>query len=76
MNNNRRQVLTKALFYINSAQDLFEQVRDEEQDSLDNFPESFQLTERYEKMEANIDMLDNIIDLSEEIKENINSITE
>ena len=48
MNNVRRKKLTSALSLLNSASEMLSQAAEEEQDCLDNLPESLQGTERYE----------------------------
>ena len=48
MNNVRRKKLTSALSLLNSASEMLSQAAEEEQDCLDNLPESLQGNERYE----------------------------
>lgn len=43
---------------ISQAKDILEEVKDEEQDSYDNFPENFQYGDRGEEMHGYIKMLD------------------
>lgn len=51
MNKERRKKLSDIC-------NLLEEVRDEEQEALDNLPESLQLTEKGENMERNIDAIE------------------
>ena len=74
MNKFRRQELREAIEALSSVSDIINEVLSEEQDSFDNLPESFQYSERGEKMEDNIsDMenavsnIDDIIELLEEV---------
>lgn len=62
MNERKRKQLREALFLLGEANKIVLSIRDKEQDDLDNFPESFQETERYEIMENGIDMLDSAMD--------------
>ena len=55
-----------AIYYLNKAQTIVEQVGDQENDMLGNIPENLQATERYEKME---DAIDKLNDASEKIDE-------
>ena len=51
MNAERRKRLTDAISYINRAVQIIEDVRDDEQDSFDNLPESLQSGDRGMLME-------------------------
>ena len=42
MNNSRRKILKRALSMLESASQIISQAADQEQDSLDNLPESLQ----------------------------------
>ena len=62
MNAKRRRLLTKVIFYVDSALSLLDEARDYEQDALDNIPENLQDGELYEKIEQAIENLDSAID--------------
>lgn len=62
MNAKRRKLLTKVIFYVDSALRLLDEARDYEQDALDNIPENLQDGELYEKIEQAIENLDSAID--------------
>lgn len=62
MNAKRRKLLTKVIFYVDSALSLLDEARDYEQDALDNIPENLQDGELYEKIERAIENLDSAID--------------
>ena len=62
MNAKRRKLLTKVIFYVDSALSLLDEARDYEQDALDNIPENLQDGELYEKIEQAIENLDCAID--------------
>lgn len=66
MNANRRKEIQRAVDMLEEAKSILENCRDEEQDALDNMPESLQESERGQKMEEYIDQLDNAISSVEE----------
>ena len=55
MNNKRRKELRRAIEIIETALDIVNQVKDEEEDSMCNYPENLQGTETYENMEVAVD---------------------
>ena len=73
MNNERRRRLKKAHELLNSAAQIVELVRDEEQDSFDNLPESFQDSDKGQRMEEAIEHLDDALSAIEEAGECIES---
>ena len=52
MNKQRRNRIAEALELISQARDILEEVKDEEQESYENLPESLQYGERGEQMQA------------------------
>ena len=62
MNNKRRTKLKKADKLLDEALSLVSLVLQEEEDSLDNIPESLQDTERYEQMETAVDYLGDCVE--------------
>lgn len=62
MNKNRRDELEKALSLLNEASDIVESVQMDEQDALDNLPESLSESEKYSKMEDAVDFLSDAAD--------------
>lgn len=62
MNDNRRKNLKRALSMLESANQIISQAAEQEQDSLDNLPESLQSSERYEKMEDAVSLLESAIE--------------
>lgn len=58
MNKVRRKRLENAFDLINQAKDILEEVKDEENESLENLPDSFRYGDRGEEMEGYIEMLD------------------
>ena len=76
MNNKRRKELRRAIDMIETALDIVNSVKDEEEDSMCNYPENLQGTETYETMdtmeevasaiEDAVDSLNNAVSLLEE----------
>lgn len=62
MNDNRRKNLRRALSMLESANQIISQAADQEQDSLDNLPDSLQSSERCEKMEDAVSLLESAIE--------------
>ena len=62
MNKQRRNRIFKMVERINEIVGILEATRDEEQEALDNLPESIRESERGERMEEYIDALDNAVE--------------
>jgi len=58
MNKQRRKILGEAIDSISEVQKLLSSVKDDEQSSYDNLPDSLQYGERGEALQNNIEMLD------------------
>lgn len=76
MNNLRRGLLDKALKALDDAEEYVNSVLDEEQDCLSNIPESFEGTDRYNKMESAIDSLESALDSISDARSQIDSASE
>ena len=76
MNKLRRKTLSEILDRIEGLQLEIQEVLDEEQESLDNLPESFQNGEKGEKMQEFIDYLEYAVSSLDECKDNINAVIE
>ncbi|HIW32330.1 MAG TPA: hypothetical protein IAA29_06045 [Candidatus Paenibacillus intestinavium] len=61
MNNTRRKLLQSILDKLNDCSSELENIRDEEQDAFDNFPEGLQVSERGEAMENAISEMEDAI---------------
>lgn len=66
MNKQRRNRIAEALELISQARGILEEVKDEEQESYENLPESLQYGERGEQMQENVDSLEEFIGYLEE----------
>ena len=74
MNNKRRKSLLIAINLLEQALSVINSVKDEENDSLENIPESLQYGEAYDIMEQNIDKLEDISSTIEEISTELGSL--
>ena len=73
MNNKRRKELRRAIEIIETALDIVNSVKDEEEDAMYNYPENLQGTEAYENMETAVDTMDDAIS---NIDDGISSLNE
>jgi len=62
MNDERRKEIAKAMTLLQDAVNIIEAVKDEEQDSFDNMPESFQQGDKGSQMEEGIQALESAVD--------------
>jgi len=62
MNDERRKEIAKAMTLLQDAVNIIEAVKDEEQDSFDNMPESFQQGDKGSRMEEGISALESAVD--------------
>ena len=62
MNNTRRKKIAKAIELIEKAVEILEDVKNEEQEAIDNMPENLAGSERAEKMEEYIWNIDEYIE--------------
>ena len=69
MNNKRRELLKGAVGLLEKASGIVSMALDEEQDCLDNMPENLSDSERYQKMEAAIDLLDDVVGQIDNVQE-------
>ena len=67
MNDARRKELDKATTLLWDAQQIINEVQEEEQDAFDNLPEGLQQSEKGETLEENADELQEISDTIEEM---------
>lgn len=72
MNNKRRKELRRAIEIIETALDIVNQVKDEEEDSMYNYPENLQGTEAYENMEVAVDTMEEVVSAIEDAVDSLN----
>ena len=73
MNNKRRKELRRAIEIIETALDIVKQVKDEEEDSMCNYPENLQGTEIYENMEVAVDTMEEVASVIEDAVDSLNN---
>lgn len=66
MNSKRRAYLKAAVDMLRQSKSIVERAQEEEQDALDNLPESLEDSERYSKMEDAADSLSDACDALDE----------
>ena len=76
MNKARRKAIKEACELIQRATEIITEVRDEEDEALNNLPESFQYGEKGEAMEEAIDTLSDAVDYLEETESNLMYLAE
>ena len=76
MNKARRKALDEVLATLESAREMLENVKDEEQEAYDNLPESLQATDRGQGMEVAIGFLEDAMDYVDNAVESCSSAQE
>jgi len=61
MNDDRRKKVQEALSKLDDCKSIIEDVRDGEQESFDNMPENMAAGEKGQKIEANVEYLDEAV---------------
>ena len=67
MNKSRRRLLTEVIDTMSKCIDSVSNIYEEEIEALSNMPENLEGSDRYEEMEARTDILDDIVDRTDEI---------
>ena len=73
MNNKRRKELRRAIDMIETALDIVNSAKHEEEDAMCNYPENLQGTEIYENMETAVDTMEDAVS---NIDDGISSLNE
>lgn len=76
MNNKKRTILSEASAFLGKALILVTQIKEEEEDALENMPENLETSERYEKMEDAISALEDTEESIESAIEKIETASE
>lgn len=74
MNKERRTRISWVINDLETCKDSLENVRDSEQESFDNIPESLQDSDRGQAMETNIEIFDEVIGNLDEMIEMLSEI--
>ena len=73
MNNKRRKELRRAIDMIETALDIVNRVKDEEEDAMYNYPDNLQGTETYENMEVAVDTMEEVTSAIEDGVDSLNN---
>lgn len=73
MNSKRRKELRRAISMIETALDIVNSVKDEEEDAMYNYPENLQGTETYENMEVAVDTMEEVTSAIEDGVDSLNN---
>ena len=73
MNNKRRKELRRAIDMIETALNILNSVKDEEEDAMYNYPENLQGAEAYEKMEVAVDTMEEVTSAIEDGVDSLNN---
>lgn len=76
MNKERRKRLGEAIDLLEQVKSIVEECEDEEQEFLDNMPESFRNGEKGSVAEANVSELENADSVVEGVIDDLNSLCE
>jgi molecular chaperone GrpE (heat shock protein) len=74
MNKIRRNELERIANQLSDLQEALQEVQAEEETVMENMPENLQGSERYEKAEEAVDLMQTSYDMLDEIMENLNII--
>ena len=74
MNKERRAKLVDLRERITAIKAELEEVKDGEQDAIDNMPESLQDGERGQAMAGNVEIIDDVIDYLDQSEESLSSL--
>lgn len=74
MNKDRRNKLVDLSMRLTAIKAELEEVKDGEQEALDNMPESLQDGERGQKMAGNVEIMDDVIDYLDQSDESLSSL--
>lgn len=75
MNRDRRRRLRAVIERASELQEQLNAIAEDEQEALDNMPESLQETERYSSMEENVEAITDAMDSLGEIIERLGELT-
>ena len=73
MNNKRIKELRRAIDMIETALDIVNSVKDEEEDAMYNYPENLQGTETFENMEVAVDTMEEVTSAIEDGVDSLNN---
>lgn len=76
MNKQRRRELSQVIAKIEEANEILENLKEEEEEYRDNFPENLLTSERYEKAESAVTYMEDAVQALADAIDNINEVIE
>ena len=74
MNATRRKFLANILYRVSSIKAEIDELKDLEQEAFDNLPEGIQGSERGEKIQANVEIMDDAVNSINDLEEQIGEL--
>ena len=74
MNKQRREELGEVIDYLSDAYDRLEEIRDDEEDSLYNLPDSLQTSSKGDKIQSYVNAMDNVLEDINKVQNSIQNI--
>jgi len=74
MNKQRRERVEEAIIMLETLKQTVEEIRDEEETTYDNLPESIQESDRGEEMQEYVESLEDACDYLDEALDSLNNI--
>ena len=74
MNATRRKLLADILDRLSSIKAEIDELKDLEQETFDNLPEGIQGSERGEKIQANVEIMDDAVNSIDDLEEQIGEL--
>lgn len=71
MNDKRRNLIRGVKTALEDIESRIDIIRDDEEESLDNIPENLQYSDRYERIEAAVDALNDALELVDQLQDKL-----
>lgn len=71
LNDKRRNLIRGVKAALEDIESRIDIIRDDEEESLDNIPENLQCSDRYERIEAAVDALNDALELVDQLQDKL-----
>lgn len=71
LNDKRRNLIKGVKATLDDVESRLDVIRDDEEDSLNNMPDNLQYSDRYERLEAAVDALNDALELIDQLKDRL-----
>ena len=71
LNDKRRNLIKGVKATLDDVESRLDVIRDDEEDSLNNIPDNLQYSDRYERLEAAVDALNDALELIDQLKDRL-----